>query len=112
MTRRCRVSGVSSGSISTAFLQQDLSAVRDFVDKMHRRPRDLYAPAQGGLVYLQAVHPLAAERRDQGGMDIQNPFRPLRGKRRAEDGEEARQNDKVDLMRGQLFGEPGTQKAS
>ena len=39
-------------------------------------------------------------------MDIQNPFRPLRGKRRAEDGEEARQNDKVDLMRGQLFGEP------
>ena len=86
-------------------LQQDLSAVRDLIDKMHRGSRDLHALGQSGLVDLQTVHPLAAEGGDQRGMHIQDAGGPAGGKVRTEDGEEACQNDEVDLMRRQQVGQ-------
>ena len=58
---------------------------------------------------LQTVHPLAAEGGDQRGMHIQDAGGPAGGKVRTEDGEEACQNDEVDLMRRQQVGQGGLQ---
>ena len=74
---------------------------------MHRGSRDLHALGQSGLVDLQTVHPLAAEGGNQRGMHIQDAGGPAGGKVRTEDGEEACQNDEVDLMRRQQVGQGG-----
>ena len=64
---------------------------------MHRRARDLHARSKCRFVDLQTVHPLAAERGDQGGVHVQDARRPARGEVRAQDGQETGQHDQIDL---------------
>ena len=78
-----------------SLLGDDLTAVRDLVYKVNGGAGDLDTLLKGGLVDLQAIHALAAEGGDQGGMDIQDPAGPLAGEVLAEDAHEARQDDEL-----------------
>ena len=88
-------------------LQQDAAAVGDLVHQMHRGAGDLHALGQGRLMDLQAVHALAAEGGDEGGVHIEDALRPLADKALGQNGEEARQDDDVDLVFRQLQREGG-----
>ena len=44
-------------------LQQDLAAVGNFVDKVHRRARDLHAARERGLMHPQAIDVYKRQRR-------------------------------------------------
>ena len=56
-------------------LKNDLSAVRDLVDVMHRRARRLFAGGEHRLVHFQSVEPLAAEFRYQRRVHVDYPLR-------------------------------------
>ena len=51
-------------------------------------------------MYLEAVHSLAAERRNQRGVDIQNAARPFFCKALAQNAQKTRKQNNVDLIRG------------
>ena len=70
--------------------------VQDFVDKVNRGPGNLNTAAQCLLMDTQSVVTLAAERGNQGRMDVENPVRPGGRKSLAEDSHEACQDDEVD----------------
>ena len=59
---------------------------------------------------LQTVHPLPAEGRDQGGVNIQDAPGPAGGEVRREDGEEARQDDKVHPVLGKKLRKGGLKR--
>ena len=63
---------------------------------MNRGAGDLDAAAQGFFMHAQAVVAFSAERRNQGGVHVQNPVRPFGGKAFAENAHEARENDEID----------------
>ena len=80
------------------FLQNDFAAVRNFVDKMHRCTRDLDAVGKRRFVHAQTVEALAAERRDQRRMNIDDAPRPVTDKIRAQNGHESRKDDQLDAV--------------
>ena len=53
------------------FLQNDPSAVWNFVDEMNRGARDLDPTGEGGFMDFQPVEPLTAERGDERRADLQ-----------------------------------------
>ena len=52
------------------FLQDNRARIRPFIHKMNRGACNFHAPPQGFLMHLQPVVAGAAERGDQGGMDV------------------------------------------
>ena len=79
-------------------MQQDGPAVALLVDKVDGGTRHLAAPGQRGLVGAQAVHTGPAERRDEGGVDVQDAARIGRDDAGAQHGQKARQHHQVDVV--------------
>ena len=68
------------------FLENDLTAIGNLIDKMDRSTGHLYAVIQSCLVHPQAIESLTAEGRDQRGVDIEDPLGIAGGEGFAEDG--------------------------
>ena len=79
------------------FLGDDFSAVGNLVDIMHRGPGDLDTILERRLVHPQSVEALPTEGGNEGGVNIQNPARVLFRKAAAEDVQEARQNNDLNV---------------
>ncbi len=88
-------------------MQQDASAVGDLVDQVHSGAGDLHPTGEGRLVDLEPVVALAAERGDQGRVDVDDPLRPLLDEVLGQDGQKARQEDEVRLVFPELFQQAG-----
>ena len=76
----------------------DLSPVRDLVDKMHRSACDLDAIAKRRFMNPQSIEARAAEGRNQRRMHIQNASGILLRKIPGENAHKARQNDHLNAM--------------
>ena len=79
-------------------MQDDLAPVGDLVDEVNRGPRHLHALFQGRLMHPQPVEALAAKRRDQGRVDVEDAPGVAGGEGLAENAHEARQHDDVDAV--------------
>jgi hypothetical protein len=68
-----------------------------------RRAGQLDAVVEGGLMHAQTVQAFAAKRRDERGMDVDDPVFKRLHDGRAQNDEEARQDDKLDVQAHKLF---------
>ena len=85
------------------FLGDNLTAVGNLIDKMHRCTGDFHAVIQCRLMHPQSIKALAAKCGDQTGMDIQNPLGIVGCKFFRQDGHKSGQNDDIDGVSVQNF---------
>ena len=97
-----RVAGLDADGL----LGDDLAAVGNFIDEVHRSAGDLHAVAKGRLMHPETIEAFPAEGGNQAGMDVQNPLGVAGGELLGENGHKACQNDDLNAMLGQNFLEP------
>ena len=85
-------------------LEDYLSAIGNFINKMNGSAANLNTVCKRRLVNSESVEALAAEGRDQSRMYIDDAFRPLLGEVFAEDTHKARQNNQFNAIFLQRFG--------
>ena len=106
-TRRGEGLGAVVGKDGHRPLRDDRPPVVLLVDEVHRGAADPHAGGDDRLVHVVPEHALPAERRQQGGMDVDDPPAECRHDVGGHETHVAREHDEVDLVLAQQREQPG-----